>query len=43
MEGIRIAGRFVTVSLGVILTSSLSCDNCQSSVVGEIPGKIYDN
>lgn len=43
MEGIKIDGRFVTVSLGVMLTSSLSCDSCQFSMVGETPGKIYDN
>lgn len=43
MEGIRIDGRFVTVSLGVMLTSSSSGDSCQFSMVGETPGEIYDN
>ena len=43
MEGIRIDGRFVTVSLGVMLTSHLSSDSCQFFMVGETPGEIYDN
>ena len=45
---LRIDGRYqnrwkVCDSLGVMLTSSLSCDSRQFSMVGETPWEIYDN